>query len=285
MKRSWVLTALFVFLFGFQLLVTCSNPLERDDGPDPVPPRIDTVIEFDTILFVDTVGSADTLIIFDTTAITDTLTITDTITTIDSILVVDTLVQLDTVALVDTVTSTDTLTIYDTTTITDTLTVTDTITTIDSILVVDTLVQLDTVMLVDTVTSVDTLTVTDTLFEVDTLLEIDTLIVLDTIVVHDTTGIQTVCSELSRNLNEIIWGLRNTAGVYHLVFEAMVEGDQPPKTLTVTIDGQEYEWSVEQSLLFELETTLVENASVRIVPSQPLSLGHSVDVCLTLGTQ
>jgi len=267
MKRIYVLAALCALIFGAQLLVTCSNPLERDDGPDPDPiPIIDTVIEFDTIFLVDTVSGIDTLIIHDTTTITDTLTVVDTIELSDTVIVVDTLIEGDTLIIVDT------------------------ITTIDSIIIVDTLIQLDTVVLVDTVTSIDTLTVVDTLLEVDTLivvdtlLEVDTLIFFDTIVVPDSTCIQTICDTLSNYNQMIFWTFGNMAGTYLLTFEATVENNQPPKELIVTIDGEEYIWHTDQSLVFTMEATLDEYSTIKIHPDNPVAFGHYIYVCLTFGT-
>ncbi len=263
MKRIYVLAALCGLIFGAQLLVTCSNPLERDEcpGPDTLsPPR------FDTIFLVDTVSSTDTLIIHDTTTTTDTLTVVDTIELSDTVIVVDTLIEGDTIIVVDT------------------------ITTIDSIVVVDTLIQLDTVVLVDTVTSVDTLTVVDTLLEVDTLivvdtlLEVDTLIFFDTIVVPDSTCIQTICDTLYEHNHKIFWTFGNMAGTYLLTFEATVENNQPPKELIVTIDGEEYIWHTDQSLVFTIEATLEEYSTIKIHPDKPMAFGHYVYVCLTFGT-
>jgi len=264
MKRIYVLTALIALLFGSQLLVTCSNPLELDDDPDPSPPIIDTVIEFDTIFLVDTMSSTDTLIIHDTTTTTDTLTVVDTIELSDTIIVVDTLIEGDTLIIVDT------------------------ITTIDSIIIVDTLIQLDTVVLVDTVTSVDTVTVVDTLLEVDTLivvdtlLEVDTLIFFDTIVVPDSTCIQTICDKLSKYDQKIVWTFGNMAGTYLLTFEATTEGYDPPERLQVVIDDNEYIWNIEQNSVFTIEATLDENATIKVIVYDKCE--YTVYVCLTFGT-
>jgi hypothetical protein len=251
MKRIYFLAALCMLVFGTQLLVTCSNPLERDECPDPVPPVIDTVIEFDTIFLVDTVSGTDTLIIYDTTTTTDTLTVVDTIELSDTIIVVDTLIEGDTIIVVDTVT------------------------TIDSIVVVDTLIQLDTVVLVDTVTSVDTLTM------VDTLLEVDTLIFFDTIVVPDSTCIQTICDTLSKYDQTIFWTFKNMAGTYLLTFEATAEGDNPPERLQVMIDNSEYIWNIKQNPVFTVEATLGENATIKITDADKCE--YTVYVCLTFG--
>lgn len=248
MKRLYLLAALCALIFGAQLMVTCSNPLELDDGPDPVPPIIDTVF------LIDTVGVTDTLIIHDTTTVTDTLTVVDTIELSDTVIVVDTIIEGDTIIIVDT------------------------ITTIDSIVVVDTLIQLDTVV------SVDTVTIVDTLIVVDTLLEVDTLIFYDTIVVPDSNCIHTICDTLFEHNHKIFWTFGNMAGTYLLTFEATVENNQPPKELIVTIDGEENIWHTDQSMVFTIEATLDEYSTITIHPDKPIAFGHYVYICLTFGT-
>ena len=231
MKRLYVLAALFALLFGSQLLVTCSNPLERDDDPDPVPPRIDT------IFLVDTVSSTDTLIVHDTTMTTDTL------------LVVDTVLEVDTLTIVDTT------------------------------------VLVDTLFYVDTLTQIDTVSVTDTVTLIDTVEMVDTTIIVDTleIVVPDSTCIHTICDTLYEHNHKIFWTFGNMAGTYLLTFEATVENNQPPKELIVTIDGEEYIWHTDQSLVFTIEATLEEYSTIKIHPDKPMAFGHYVYVCLTFG--
>ena len=220
MKRIYVLAALIALLFGSQLLVTCSNPLERDDGPDPVPPIIDTIIEFDTIFLVDTVSGIDTLIIHDTTTVTDTLTVVDSVEIFDTTEIVDTVEIFDTTEIIDTVE------IFDTTEIVDTV----------------------------------------------------------EIVVPDSTCIQTICDTLSNYNQMIFWTFGNMAGTYLLTFEATVENNQPPKELIVTIDGEEYIWHTDQSLVFTVEATLDEYSTIKIHPDKPVAFGHYIYVCLTFGT-
>jgi hypothetical protein len=278
MKRIYVLAALCALIFGAQLLVTCSNPLERDDDPDPSPPIIDTIIEFDTIFLVDTVSGIDTLIIHDTTTITDTLTVVDTIELSDTVIVVDTLIEGDTIIVVDTITTIDSIIIVDTLIQLDTVVLIDTVTSIDTLTVVDTLLEVDTLIVVDTLLEVDTLIV------VDTLLEVDTLIFFDTIVVPDSTCIQTICDTLSNYNQMIFWTFGNMAGTYLLTFEATIENNQPPKELIVTIDGEEYIWHTDQSLVFTIEATLDEYSTIKIHPDKPMAFGHYVYVCLTFGT-
>ncbi|MFQ6007712.1 MAG: hypothetical protein ACE5K8_02050, partial [Candidatus Zixiibacteriota bacterium] len=253
MKRIYFLAAWCLLFLGAQLLVTCSSPLEPEDRPEPVPPIVDTVIEYDTIFLTDTVSTTDTLVLYDTTTITDTFTVVDTIELSDTVILVDTLIETDTLIEVDT------LTIYDTT------------------IIVDTLISVDTVTLVDTLEIYDTTTIVDTVEIFDTTVVVDTV----EIVIPDPSCIKTICSKLSCNQNKIIWNFRNMAGIYQLVFEATIEDDHPPKTLIVKIDGEEYEWHIDHSTEFMLETTLDEDAIIRIEPSQPLSLGHWVNVCLT----
>jgi len=168
MKRIYVLAALCALIFGAQLLVTCSNPIELDDDPDPSPPIIDTVI--DTLI--------DTVEVFDTDTIFDTLEI----------------------------------------------------------------------------------------------------------VVPDSTCIQTICDTLSNYNQMIFWTFGNMAGTYLLTFEATVENNQPPKELIVTIDGEEYFWHTDQSLVFTVEATLDDYSTIKIHPDKPVAFGHYIYVCLTFGT-
>ncbi len=296
MKRIYVIIASLALLAGLHLMVTCSNPLDRDDGPDPNPPVIDTVTEFDTIFLVDTVSTTDTLVVHDTTTATDTLIVFDTIQQSDTIIVVDTLIEGDTIVVVDTVISSDTVTVVDTVTTTDTVIVIDSTTVLDTIIIVDTTVQIDTVIAVDTISMTDTLNVVDTIMFFDTVLVMDTLYATDTLMVYDTVMIadtvtivvpdsnciHTVCAKLSPDLHEIVWKLQNTAGTFQLVFEATVQGAKPPRTLTVAIDGVEYEWDITESLVLTLVTPLAENATVVVTPNQPVALGHRIDVCVTL---
>jgi len=256
MKRIYVLAALIALLFGSQLLVTCSNPLERDDGPDPVPPIIDTIIEFDTIFLVDTVSGIDTLIIHDTTTVTDTLTVVDSVEIFDTTEIVDTVEIFDTTEIIDTVE------IFDTTEIVDTVEIFDTTEIVDTVEIFDTTEIIDTVEIFDTTEIVDTVE----------------------IVVPDSTCIQTICDTLSNYNQMIFWTFGNMAGTYLLTFEATVENNQPPKELIVTIDGEEYIWHTDQSLVFTVEATLDEYSTIKIHPDKPVAFGHYIYVCLTFGT-
>jgi hypothetical protein len=252
MKRIYVIAALCALIFSALLLVTCSSPLEPEKNPEPTPPIVDTLY--------DTTFLTDTLFIHDTTTTTDTVVEVDTIQLSDTVIVVDTLIDIDTLVEVDT------MTIYDTT------------------IVVDTLFSVDTLIQVDTVTLVDTLNIYDTTIVVDTLEIHDTTVVVDTveIVIPDSTCIQTICDKITRDKQTIVWTFGNMAGTYLLTFEGTVEGYQPPARLLVTIDGKEYIWNIKQNSVFTVETTLNENATIKVTDAD--KCGYTVYVCLTFGT-
>lgn len=125
---------------------------------------------------------------------------------------------------------------------------------------------------------VDTITISDTVIIVDTTILVDTLIV----VVHDTSGSQTLCSRLSPYLKEIVWMFRNTEELYLLEFVANSEQNQPPRTLSVDIDGRQFSWDLTESNEFITEQHLNSNATVKIITDQPPSFGHDIDICLTV---
>jgi hypothetical protein len=262
MKRIYVIAALCALIFSALLLVTCSSPLEPEKNPEPTPPRVDTL--YDTILHTDT------MIIHDTTTTTDTVTVVDTIQLSDTVITVDTLIKIDTLLEVDT------LTVYDTTIIIDTLF------SVDTLIQVDTVTLVDTLNIYDTTVIVDTLNIYDTTIVVDTLEIHDTTVVVDTIVVPDSTCIQTICDKITRDKQTIVWTFGNMAGTYLLTFEGTVEGYQPPERLLVTIDGKEYIWNIKQNSVFTIETTLNENATIKVTDAD--KCGYTVHVCLTFGT-
>jgi len=135
----------------------------------------------------------------------------------------------------------------------------------------------------------DTLFVVDTVFivhggKVDTVIVVDTIIQVDTVTVADTTIVDTViviepgsgdskmlCARLSSAQQEIVWLFRNTEAQYHMEFAALPERDQPTHILTVTVDGQAYEWPLTQSLELILDQTLSANAVLRVATSNPPS--------------
>jgi hypothetical protein len=241
MKRIYLLAALLALIFGSQMLVTCSNPLEVDDDPDPTPPVHDTLYLTDTLTLVDTLELLDTVIVTDTLLETDTLTLVDTLTEVDTLTIVDTLTEIDTVSIVDTLT------------------------------------------LVDTLVEVDTLTVYDTTIVVDTLTFTDTVTIVDTVEIYipGSTCIHTICGTLSADNHEIFWNFRGMGGTYVLTFEATAVNTKPPKQLIVLIDGNEYTWDTDQSMVFTMPATLDDNSEVVIYPDDPTALGHYIRICLT----
>lgn len=140
--------------------------------------------------------------------------------------------------------------------------------------------NVDTVIVVDTIIQVDTVTVTDTITEIDTVFSDTTII--DTVIVVEPGDIQMICDRLSCKQKEIVWLFRNAEGYYHLEFAAASEKEQPTHTLTVSIDGQAYDWKLSESLELVLDQNLGANATIRITTSTPKSFGHAIDVCLTM---
>lgn len=195
----------------------------------------------------------------------------DTVYTIDTVLIIDTVGVTDTVIVVDTIGSVDTVTII------------DTISTIDTIVVVDTIGTVDTVWVIDTIGTIDTVMIIDTVGTTDTVLIIDTVIVIDTVTVEvPTLDSQFVCARLSCNQKEIVWLLRNQAGLYRLEFAGEVESDQPVQTVKIDIDGEEYLWNPAAEAEFIKELTLAKNATIRITPKKPPAFGHAIDICLKI---
>lgn len=114
-----------------------------------------------------------------------------------------------------------------------------------------------------------------------TKVEIDTVIIF----VHDDDDDdekRVVCSRLTSNLNEIIWWFENESESYSYYFEAATERDNPSKTLLIEIDDLQFFWDLSESKELLVEAPLMENGKVRITASQPPSLGHPVDICLTM---
>ncbi len=211
----------------------------------------DTDLGFDTLqpgpFRIDTVFNTDTLFLTDTIIGTDTIIVTDTIIGADTIIVTDTLMQTDTIIETDTVIDTDT------------------------IIQTDTLIHTDTVIQTDTVTQTDTLTYTDTFTYTDTVIVADTVFL--------PTG---YCASLSASQHEILWMFQNDAGSYVLEFMAMVDEDKPPKNLIIDIDGQQFEWHPNESMVIEIEQNLGEYAYARIWTDTPRALGHAVAICLKI---
>ena len=144
-------------------------------------------------------------------------------------------------------------------------------------------INIDTVVIVHQ-GSVDTLLIFDTVVQVDTVVLADSPVVDTVVIIIDSGsyGPQMVCARLNSGQQDIVWLLRNREGRYHLEFAALPESDHPTHTLTVDIGGQTYEWSLSESLELILDEDLGANTTIRVTTSKPPSLGHSIDICLTL---
>ncbi|UCG62269.1 MAG: hypothetical protein JSV52_03020 [Candidatus Zixiibacteriota bacterium] len=114
---------------------------------------------------------------------------------------------------------------------------------------------------------------------------VDTVYITDTVyIIEPGPGeTQTVCSILLSNLYEIIWMFHNSEGTYDLHFDAVPVRDFTFRTLTVDIDGQQFEWPVGQTLEFTAEGLYLNAfATIKILTDQPCLQGHEVDICLTI---
>jgi hypothetical protein len=138
--------------------------------------------------------------------------------------------------------------------------------------------ETDTIYILDTTTVFDTTTVVDTSTVMDTITIIDTVIVIE----PDSSGTSMVCSRIVSTLKDIVWMFRNSEGEYLLEFTAFTEFEKPKPTLRVSIDGQEFIWNPAENPEFITELNLSENTMIRITPNKPPSLGHAIDVCLTM---
>lgn len=135
-------------------------------------------------------------------------------------------------------------------------------------------------------TLIDTVYDNDTIYSVDTFYVTDTVTQTDTVVITEpgTGDPQTVCSILLSNLYEIIWMFHNQEGDYLLEFTAEAARDYDFRTLTVDIDGDQFEWKVGENQEFSAEVHLSAYATIRIMTDQPCLQGHEVDICLTIST-
>lgn len=91
-----------------------------------------------------------------------------------------------------------------------------------------------------------------------------------------------VCSRLTSNINEIVWWFENEAESFSFHFEATTERDHPSKTLLIEIDDLQFFWDLSESKELLVEAPLKENGKVRITASKPPSLGHPVDICMSM---
>ena len=147
---------------------------------------------------------------------------------------------------------------------------------------IDTVYIIDTVFDGDTILVIDTNTVFDTVFINDTVFVVDTTVIIDTVIVVEPGPSNVVCATISTNQPEIVWMLRYDPGTYLLEFDASLESDHPTQSLTVEIDGREYQWTPAENPELILEMDLGEQTLIRIVPLKPPSLGHSVHICLKM---
>ena len=119
MKRQLVLWAGLATIIGWQVVISCSNPLEvsRPTGPE-VFNTADSAVQIDTLTVCDTVLVPDSVVLVDTVLVTDSVLFTDTVIVQDTVVHVDTLVVTDTVVTQDTVLVVDTLLRVDTVVVT-----------------------------------------------------------------------------------------------------------------------------------------------------------------------
>lgn len=130
----------------------------------------------------------------------------------------------------------------------------------------------------------DTIYVTDTVLQFDTTVVFDTVTIVDTVIITepDTTGTRMLCARLGSHRHEIVWIFSNHEGLYSLDFSAIVDRDHPPKMLLVDVDGLTVEWFPIENMELTMELNLSEDFIIRITPQTPLSLGNTIDICLTL---
>ncbi|MEE9442396.1 MAG: hypothetical protein V3V99_06990 [candidate division Zixibacteria bacterium] len=136
----------------------------------------------------------------------------------------------------------------------------------------------------DPVPSIDTLFSIDTLHTIDTLTQIDTLTIIDTITIIE-PGIgesQIVCGRISTTQKDLVWMFRNPEGTYNLEFTALTDRDKPAQELALDIDGQEFLWNPGENPELITELILSQNAVFRITTNKPPSLGHAIDICLSI---
>jgi hypothetical protein len=138
--------------------------------------------------------------------------------------------------------------------------------------------KIDTLVIIDTIVVVNE-NKTDTLYVFDTTVHIDTLVIID----PGGGSSQIVCDQLGSGQKYIVWMFRNPGGEYLLEFVANAERIHPSHDLSVFVNGVEYTWLPAESSEFLLQEKLEENAVIRIVSNKPSSLGHPIDICLTLG--
>ena len=140
------------------------------------------------------------------------------------------------------------------------------------------LIPSDTLFNIDTVYTTDTVNITDTINIIDTTSLTDTVI----IVINNNDQSNIVCSRIASNQKEIVWLLRNKAGMYDLEFAASAEKDFPAQKLVIDIDGREFKWTPTDNPEFIAGMFLEQNAIIRIYIKTPPSLGHAIYICMIL---
>lgn len=128
----------------------------------------------------------------------------------------------------------------------------------------------------------DTLVIVDTISSVDTVIIVDTVVMVDTIIIEipDSGGTDLLCGRLNSSRQEIVWMFRNQQRVYRLELLAILERDNPPRTLLVDIEGQQFYWDVTDNHQMIIEGLLPQNATMIISTLQPRALGQAIDICL-----
>jgi len=184
----------------------------------------------------------------------------------------------------DTIHGFDTVLVFDTTVTYDTLIVFDSAGNVDTVVVLDSIFSIDTVVVFDSTFNYDTVVVFDTTVNIDTVVIIDTSSHVDTIVIDPSGsgGFSMVCARLSSAQKEIVWMFRNAEGLHLLEFAATTESNRFDQPLTVDVDGQTFEWNPVENPEYVTEQYLGHHATIRITPNKPPSLGHAIDICLTV---
>lgn len=130
----------------------------------------------------------------------------------------------------------------------------------------------------DSIFSFDTLHVIDTLTQYDTLMIVDTI----TIIEPGTGQSQILCGRISATRKDLVWMFRNPEGDYKLEFTAFTERDKPIQELKVVIDSHEVIWNPGDNPELLTNLLLSQNTALFISALKPPSLGHSIDICLTI---
>lgn len=131
----------------------------------------------------------------------------------------------------------------------------------------------------------DTVTVHDTIHDTVTVIDTlppDTVIIIDTVVItnpKDSTCQK--CGTIEGSVKYITWNINRPAGTYILTFQATTEKDNPPQSLTVTVDGVATEWLVANQPMLVLTRTLSQSTII-VTSNTPHAYGHGITICLTI---